>query len=286
MITRSSTANHEKAAHNPYEIHVNESFPDPYPRYPGLITRIIHPPEAHIIDLKYGVSRIPATGLDSKGYPLDYDTLAERTSKFGLKCLNSHEEAFVQFVNVLYLFCFDKYLRGEDVEFTWKVRRVRGSLVRNTKDNPFRPQILDQGQVDEILESALQRSDFEAIRAILNYEGYGISVNEPNDLVIPEEWDKKSELFHNIEIQISPEEYETWNAPLEACDIEPTEEELGIQRAFAKAIAENIPPRLERLIRLRDVGTLRMMLRLYGHDILPNQPGDDEDLSDDPPSQD
>lgn len=92
-----------------------------------------------------------------------------------------------------------------------------GGVVRSSEKNVMLLESLDRGQVDEILEIALQRSDIETIRAVLNYEGYGIPVNEPNDLVIPLKWDKDRD-FSELEFKITPEELE---APLEACKAEP-----------------------------------------------------------------
>lgn len=289
MIIRETIRRSQKGARNRYEIHATEFFPEPYPKYPVLVSRTIHLHEAQAIEELYRVSDIPPIGLDSTGLPLNYRMLSWKiaTESEGEESLDPREEAYMQFANVLYFFCYDKHRLGEALNLTWRIRHARGALVRSTEKNVMAAKTLDHGQVDEILESALQRNDFEAIRAVLNYEGYGIPVNEPNDLVIPAEWDNdECNVFHDLEIQITPEEYEMWKAPLEACEVESAAEEPAIQKAFAEAIAENIPLRLERLIRQRDIVMLRMMLRLYGHAISPNQLGYQEDLSDEPPSKD
>jgi len=262
MITRTS----KPASNQPYKIHASESFPKEYPRYPVLVTRFLHQHEADAIERMYQVSQIPPIFIYARGYFLDYQDLAQHISKSEDYFLNPEEEAFVQFVNVLYLFCYEKNHRGDKLKLTWKDRRAMGGVVRSSEKNVMLLESLDRGQVDEILEIALQRSDIETIRAVLNYEGYGIPVNEPNDLVIPLKWDKDRD-FSELEFKITPEE---WEAPLEACKAEPSLEESALQKAFAETMAENIPLRLERLLRQRDMGMLRMMLRLYGHNILPN----------------
>lgn len=134
---------------------------------------------------------------------------------------------------------------------------------------------LDRNLVDQMLESALQRRDFAAIRVALNYEGYEIPVNEPNNFLSSMEQDRKAfPRGKDIRIQMTPEEYEMWKAPLEACQPEPAFKE-PLHSKFMEVMAQNIPYRLERLIRRRDVEGLRMWLRLYGHDISPTQPGNE-----------
>ncbi len=162
---------------------------------------------------------------------------------------------------------------GAVENLTFDVRQARGTLVCHPgmKVRPI-PK-LNKNQVDQVLERALLRGDFNAVRAFLNHEAYEIPIHEPNDIVIPVELDSdESDDSDDIEIQITPEEYEMWNAPLEPCEPEPAVEESALYKAFTKSYAQNIPFHLEHAIRQRDIATLRMLLRLYGHDISSHQP--------------
>lgn len=189
------------------------------------------------------------------------------------------------FYAIFYGFYTALHCRAEEL-LNLEIRRAEQGLGFDPSKGVVPIRALDKSRTDFILENALQRSDFRAIRAVLNYEGYGIPVKEPNNLIIPAEWDnEESNVFDDLEIQITPEEYEMWKAPLEPFETEPSDEESALQKAFAETMAESLPFRLERLIRQRDVVTLRMMLRLYGHDISPNQHGYQEDSLDEPPSQ-
>mgnify|MGYP001571661119 CR=1 FL=1 len=172
---------------------------------------------------------------------------------------------------------YEIYLRchfGNKISLKEKVRRLRGAVVRNLSERASPTPTVDEIQVDDILENSLQMRDFRAIRFILNHEGYGVPLYEPNDLVIPAElYNERSHESEKLEIEVTPEEYEILMAPPETCPPpEPSTEELAIQQAFAGAMTESIPLRLERLIRRRDVETLRIMLRLYGHRLLPDDP--------------
>lgn len=231
--------------------HARQEIPVPYPTYPALIIRSIDPEEFIKIDAQFGVSKV----LPRK--------------KFNV---------FARLVNVLCCFCYDKAIHNEMLELTVNIRHARGGLIRNPKTKAMPVPTLDTNIVDQILENALQRRDFHAIRVALNYEGYDIPVDEPNNLLSPSEAANKEVLrAKDIEIQITPEEYEMWEAPLEECEPEPVVNE-SLHNAFVEVMAQNIPYRLERLIRRRDVKGLRMWLRLYGHDILPNQRGDQDHL--------
>lgn len=141
-------------------------------------------------------------------------------------------------------------------------------------------QTYSKAMVDYVLEFALRRRDFAAVRAALRLDGYSIPSKEPNDLCLPPQWNVEvSDESDNVEIQITPEEYEIWKSQPEIPEPEPIVEESATQKVFAEAIANNIPLHLERLIRRRDVATLRTMLRLYGHNISsvdPLFPGDQE----------
>ena len=134
---------------------------------------------------------------------------------------------------------------------------------------------------DQFLEIALQENNFTTIRAILNRRGYKIPLNEPNNLVLPQELStKNSDVLKDVEIQTHPEKYGILETSPETSECEPSEERLAIQESFAEELNDNLHFRLERLIRRRDAVMLRMWLRLFGHDILPNQPGEEEDLLD------
>lgn len=131
---------------------------------------------------------------------------------------------------------------------------------------------------DQFLELALQDNDFTTIRAILNRKGYDIPLTEPNDLVLPPE--RNTKIAESTGIQTYLAGYGVWETPPQTAESEPLEERLTIQESFATELAENFHFRLERLIRRKDAVMLRMWLRLFGHDILPNQPGEEEDLLD------
>ncbi len=294
----------QQAADNPFEIHALESLPKPYPSYPTLITRTIYLNEAQAIEKLYGVSKLPPTRSPTKDSYLAYDLLTDKIAREGENSLDAGERAFLQFANVLYCFCYDKHRRGgleADLKLIWKIRRTRGALLRHEHEleNVMTRDTLDRGQVDLVLEDALQRNDYAAIRAILNYEGYEVPVDEPNDLVVPAELDDNEfDISDDLKIHITPEEYKMWKAPLMKEDLpnkqsywqeqlansemsmyfltrlrtsmEGSVEKSVMHEAIAEAMAGNISLRLERLIRQRDIAMLRMTLRLYGHDIFPN----------------
>ncbi|GJL49742.1 MAG: hypothetical protein NPIRA01_09690 [Nitrospirales bacterium] len=256
---------------NNNEIHVQEDLPDPYPDYPILISRTIMIEEARVIDSKYHVSDLPATGFDSEGNPLNYNTLAFRVFEDGEDCLDPNEDAFLQFGNILYYFCYEQDTLGKDPNLTWRIRYPRGINVRNEVEKVEPMKALDKKKIDEILERALRQHDFESIRAILNYEGYGIPVSEPNDMEIPEPPNDMD--IEDVEIEMSEEEYNEWKAPMKDFSFEPEAVSQGRQE-FTKAMAKNVPVHLERAIRQRDLDTLRMLLKLYGHYLSSNQPPD------------
>lgn len=259
-------------------LHVLKLLPDPYPPYPILITRVIEVHEARKIDKLYGVSNLPPKGI---GYSSDYKTLALRIYHNGEDSLNQEEEAFVQFVNTIYFFCYEKDLDGEMFSLTCKTRRARGTVVCNPNKKVLPISALDDSLVDQALEWALEKRDFQAIRAILNFEGYGVPIKEPNGLVIPETWGiDKSDANEEevIEIEMTAEEYQLWQE-MEDTPPEPITEPSSFVdtpefKAFAERMAQNVPLQLEHAIRQRDIPTLRMWLRLYGrHNIAAPEPG-------------
>ncbi|MGB4106167.1 MAG: hypothetical protein WBK55_00025 [Alphaproteobacteria bacterium] len=173
---------------------------------------------------------------------------------------------------------------GADELSKLEVLRAKQGLVFDTSKSFIPSQAMDKSRADFILETALSRSDFRAIRAILYYEGYGIPVKEPNDLVLPAEWDNEdSDDSARMEIQITPEEYEIWKSQPDIPEPSPTVEKSATQKALAESIAKTIPLHLERLIRRRDVVTLRTMLRLYGHNISSGEPPSKVNLNVDVP---
>lgn len=266
-----------KTAQDANVLHVLELLPDPYPQYPILITRIIEFHEARKIDALYRVSEMPATGSDSEGHPLNYERLAWNICAKGENSLNLQEEAFVQFVNTLYFFCYENNHYGEKFSLTYKTRRASGSVVINPNKRVAPITALDDSLVDQVLEWALQKRDFQAIRAILNFEGYGVPLTEPNDLVIPAAWDAKRQDKEEVIIKVTPEEYEMWqeiqeSPPEEITDPAPFRN-TPEYKDFVETMAQNIPLRLEQAIRQRDILALRMRLRLYGrHNIASSDP--------------
>ena len=262
-------ASPHKATQDPIGLHVLQRLPDPYPQYPILITRTINFLEAYRIKKLYRLADLPPAGIDSKGLPLTYEKLAFKVYKQGGNSLTSEEEAFVHFVNSIYFFCYEKHHYGEMFSLTYKMRRARGSVVCNPYKKVTPITALDDSLIDEILEMALQNRDFQAIRAILNFEGYGIAIKEPNDLVIPAAWvAKKSDKEEGIEIEVTTEEYEMWQEIQKAPPEEITEPspfvETSEYKAFVERMAQNIPLHLEHAIRNRDIPTLRAWLRFYG----------------------
>lgn len=177
-------------------------------------------------------------------------------------------------------FTYRKFHFRDALPLIHETRCGRGALVRNPFKEVWPINTYDKNDLDCILENALQRKDFRAIRVILSHEGYGTPLNEPNDLVIPAEWDnERSRDSEKIKIEVTPEEYDILMGPLDTGPPpEPTLEELAIHKTFAEAMAESIPLRLERLIRRRDAEALRMMLRLYGHRLLPDEPSPAEHI--------
>mgnify|MGYP001301030056 CR=1 FL=1 len=260
-------------------MHVLQLLPEPYPEYPTLITRVISVSEACKIDERYGVSGLPSTGKDITGHFLNYKRLARRIYQDGEDSLAPHEEAFVQFVNTIYFFCYENDFYGEKLSLTYKTRHARGAVVCNPNREVALITALDDNLVDQALEMALQKRDFQAIRAILNFEGYGIPIKEPNDLVIPAAWGvKKTRESEVVEIEITPEEYEVWQEIQKSPPEEITEpapfRNTPEFKSFAEAMSKSIPLHLEHAIRQRDIPTLRMWLRLYGrHNIAAPDPG-------------
>lgn len=258
---------------HPTQIHALEFFPKPYPKYPKLITRTIHLHEAEKLDVFYKVSEVLRGENPSGDTALAKSVITHINDWYPEDVL-----AREHFFNVLFCFCYMKHRLGESLSLTWKQRRGRGTLIRNLERSRVLTE-LDKTQVDEILEAALQRYDFRAIRTLLAYEGYPIPVKEPNDFLRFTEWDSKTfDDAEDIEIQITPEEYELWKAPLEMCEPEPAVDESAEYKAFAKSFAFNVPYKLEHAIRQRDIDILRMLLRLYGHEISPIQSGNQDDL--------
>lgn len=258
---------------NPCSIHALESFPTPYPKYPTLITRTIHLHEAEKLDLFYKAPEVLRGENTSGNTTLARAVITHMNDKYP-----EHQLAREHFFNVLFCFCYMKHRLGESLSLTWKQRHGRGTLIRNLKRSYVLTE-LDKNQVDEILEAALQRYDFRAIRTLLAYEGYPIPVQEPNDFIRFTEWDSKEfDDSEDLEIQITPEEYELWKAPLEKCEPEPAVDESALYKAFAKSVALNVPYQLEHAIRQRDIGMLRTLLKLYGHEISPIQSGNQDDL--------
>ena len=216
----------------------------------------------------------PKTSLECR------DSVREITNKFapggfGIVQRITNEDLAACLKELPRVSFIDVYL-GANVTLKWTTRHARGNVVRNLLEEAV-PPLLDETQVDQILESAIQRSDFKAIRAILNYEGYGIPLEEPNSLVLPAEMDNESFIDpKDIQIHITPEAYELWKAPLEMCEPEPSVESSAFHKTFVEVMANNVPLRLERLIRRKDVNGLRMWLRLYGHAISSGHSGDQD----------
>ena len=182
----------------------------------------------------------------------------------------SRFEFLARFFKVLYSLAYAKHCLGNNIRVRWGyVRRARGHVFQASKNHKL-IRGLPEFEVDAIMEGALQRGDFKVIRVLLNYEGYGISIDEPNSQPTAREFGhKESEDFPDVEIQITPEEYELWKAPLESHDLDSTLKCSPIQKAFGKVMSDNISLQLEQLIQRREVETLRMLLRIYGHSISP-----------------
>lgn len=158
---------------------------------------------------------------------------------------------------------------------------------------------LEDNIVDQLLERSLQQGNFQAIRAILNFEGYGVPLVEPNDLVIPETWNAdRSGKKEVIEIEMTAEDRQLWqemkNAPPEEITEPEPFRDTAEYKAFVERMARNIPLHLEEAIRNRNIPALRMWLRLYGkHDIAAPEAGSTllgsrrtQDASGTPPSCD
>lgn len=270
-----------KTDQNVIVLHTTQLLPDPYPQYPELVTRIFILDDDRKIDKSCVASRFSHADKDFAGPRPNYPRLAMRISVEGEDSLVRREEAFVPFLNMLHLLFYKKDSRGDTLNLTCNMRHARGSIVRNPNSRVKPITALDASLVDQVLERALQQRDFQAIRAILNYEGYGVPIKEPNDLVIPETWDAdKSDADEEevTEIEMTSEEYQLWQE-MEDAPPEPITEPSSFVdtpefKEFAEKMARKIPLHLEHAIRQRDIPTLRMWLRLYGrHNIATPEPG-------------
>ncbi len=143
-----------------------------------------------------------------------------------------------------------------------------------------------RGQIDEVLENALQRRDFALIRTVLQHEGYELPAYEPDDTFSPEGWgdDEGPDDSRPIEIAVTPDEHHwlTCIGPLEPCE-EPSPEAAAMLEAFTEEWEKNMPRSLERHIRREDIDGLRMMLLLCGYRISSHDPSTEHDVPDDMP---
>ena len=238
-----------RTAPNPFEMHASAPLPDPYPQYPQLVTRVLFSDEIRKLD----------------------------TGELGTFLL-LYGDINGDFRGTLIPICYEYARSGEKLNLTWENRRARGTVVCNPNDDVTLITTLEDKLVDKFLERALQQRDFKAIRTILNFEGYGVPITEPNDLVIPEAWNAEdSDEEEVIEIEMTPEEYDMWQEMKDSPPEEITEPSSFLEtpefKAFVETMAQNIPLQLEHAIRQRDIPTLRMWLRLYGrHNIAAPDP--------------
>lgn len=152
----------------------------------------------------------------------------------------------------------------------------------------------DRRRVEEALEKAIEERDYPLIREILASEGLGPTVETAirvsEDLYFSKAWGPEGEpsRFDNIEIAVTPEEYEYLSAdfigPPEPCHDEPSPEMAIELEAFRNQLASSMPAHLEKSIQQEDVGMLTMWLRTCGYRIFPrNLPREDEPSADNEP---
>jgi hypothetical protein len=167
-----------------------------------------------------------------------------------------------------------------DIYIPWPLYNI----MPNEKD--------DRRRVEEALEKAIEARDYPRIREILKSRGLGVSketaTRVSEDVYFSKAWgSKEPSRFDNIEIAVTPEEYEYLSAdfigPPEPCHDEPSPEMAIELEAFRNQLASSMPAHLEKSIQQEDADMLTGWLRFCGYSIFPRNLSREDEPSADAP---